>query len=68
MLWFKSCPRCSTGDLTIHIDQFGWYIHCLQCGYMKDLDDPRTAAEVVRSIRATTLAAAEAAEVEAAAA
>jgi DNA-directed RNA polymerase subunit M/transcription elongation factor TFIIS len=38
MMWrFKSCPKCE-GDLFIDSDANGWYVQCLQCGYLSDLD------------------------------
>jgi DNA-directed RNA polymerase subunit M/transcription elongation factor TFIIS len=38
MMWrFKSCPKCE-GDLFIDSDMNGWYVQCLQCGYLSDLD------------------------------
>ena len=33
---FRSCPRCG-GDTFIDRDVYGWYEHCLQCGYLRDL-------------------------------
>lgn len=39
MIWFKSCPRCETGAVVLDKDLYGKHIMCLQCGYMKDLDD-----------------------------
>lgn len=33
---FKSCSRCG-GDLLIERGEYGWYEHCLQCGYEHDL-------------------------------
>ena len=30
MIWYKSCPRCSRGDLYLDEDDCK---HCLQCGY-----------------------------------
>ena len=39
MIWFKSCPRCETGAVVLDKDFYGKHIMCLQCGYMKDLDD-----------------------------
>ena len=32
MIWFKVCPRCTTGDLYLDEDNCG---HCLQCGYIR---------------------------------
>ncbi|MCH7656074.1 MAG: hypothetical protein IIC95_08875 [Chloroflexi bacterium] len=40
MILFKSCPKCTTGDLMKSEDLFGEYMECLQCGYMKDLAAP----------------------------
>jgi Zn ribbon nucleic-acid-binding protein len=38
MMWkFKSCPKCA-GDLFVDWDMNGWYVECLQCGYLSDLD------------------------------
>ena len=35
-----SCPKCIGGDLHVDRDMYGWYLKCLQCGYLRDL--PRT--------------------------
>jgi len=32
----KDCPRCG-GDVFLDGDLSGWYEHCLQCGYTRDL-------------------------------
>ena len=40
MVLFKSCPKCRTGDMAQMQDSFGWYLKCLQCGFLKDLDVP----------------------------
>ena len=39
MIRLKSCPRCETGAIVVNKDYFGDNIMCLQCGYMKDLDN-----------------------------
>ena len=39
-IYLKHCPRCS-GDIGVGSDQYGGYIHCLQCGYMADIENPR---------------------------
>ena len=36
MISFRKCPRCN-GDILLDKDHFGWYIECLQCGYLQDL-------------------------------
>ena len=33
---FRSCPRCD-GDIFIDRDLYGWFEHCIQCGYISDL-------------------------------
>ena len=40
MIKFKICPRCR-GDLYLTQDIFGRYLSCLQCGYLRDLKEPR---------------------------
>ena len=44
MVWFKSCPRCTTGDLTLENDLYGWHVLCLACGFDKDIDDVKGAS------------------------
>lgn len=39
-MWFKSCPKCRTGDVVLEKDKYGWHIQCIQCGFLKDLDNP----------------------------
>ena len=34
----KKCPKCG-GDMYIDVDEDVWFDHCLQCGYMKNLND-----------------------------
>ncbi len=36
MIKFKGCPKCG-GDLCSREDQYGKFLNCLQCGYLKDL-------------------------------
>lgn len=36
---FKICPRCH-GDMNLKEDNFGTYLSCLQCGYLRDVDAP----------------------------
>jgi len=40
---FKVCPRCR-GDLYLAEDVFGRYLSCLQCGYLKDVEEPKLAS------------------------
>ncbi len=34
----KVCPRCG-GKMLLNNDLYGWYEQCLQCSYLRDLDD-----------------------------
>ncbi len=54
MIKFKVCPRCN-GDLYLNQDNFGKYVNCLQCGYMKDVEMPVLAkVETVKKPAATS--------------
>ncbi len=44
MIYFNACPKCH-GDLTMERDVYGAYIHCLQCGLMRDIDVKPAAAK-----------------------
>lgn len=33
MIFFKKCPKCSTGDLIFEEDWYRGELVCLQCGY-----------------------------------
>ena len=35
MLYFRSCPRCTTGTIQLDTDIYGTYISCLNCGFEK---------------------------------
>ncbi len=44
-MWkLKSCTRCG-GDVLIDKDHYGWYMQCLQCGYLWDLEELAGAKE-----------------------
>ncbi len=36
MIKLKACPKCH-GDLYLESDQYGRYMNCLQCGYLREL-------------------------------
>jgi len=60
MLQLKSCPKCSSGDLAIDRDVYGWFRQCIQCSYIEDMSDvavKQIAARVKN--RATARATAE---------
>ena len=42
-IYLKQCPRCN-GDIHAGNDQYGKYIHCLQCGYSADVERPNPFA------------------------
>ena len=33
---FKGCPRCG-GDLYLDEDEYGKFLSCLQCGFLRDV-------------------------------
>jgi len=36
-MWkIKGCPKCS-GDMFIEQGEFGWNEHCLQCGFLREV-------------------------------
>jgi hypothetical protein len=39
MLHFKSCPKCTTGTIEKNFDAHGSYLQCLNCGFMRDVDE-----------------------------
>ena len=46
MIKFKLCPRCR-GDLYLGEDIFGAYYSCLQCGYLRDVEEPKHASGLI---------------------
>ena len=54
----KGCPKCQ-GDLYLTEDMFGKYYSCMQCGYLKDIIEPRlTSIPKVDAVREAELEAA----------
>ena len=33
----NNCLKCH-GDVRLDHDQYGWYEHCIQCGFTRDLE------------------------------
>jgi len=31
------CPKCSSSSVYLDSDEYGWFEHCLQCGYVRDM-------------------------------
>ena len=38
MMFLKACPKCR-GDLLLRGDVYGSYVTCLQCGFLKDVEN-----------------------------
>jgi ribosomal protein S27AE len=49
-IWFKACPRCKQGLVVMEKDIYGQHIQCLQCGYMKDVNDESEALAVMAGV------------------
>lgn len=32
----KRCPKCG-GNILVNSDEHGWYEHCLQCSFTRDM-------------------------------
>jgi|AP95_1055475.scaffolds.fasta_scaffold108365_1 hypothetical protein len=39
----KSCPKCTDGDLAFDKDAYGWYLQCVQCAHLIDLETTKVA-------------------------
>lgn len=46
VIMYRACPRCSTGALIVDRDYYSWNASCLQCGFVKDVDDVSHALEL----------------------
>ena len=58
MIHFKACARCK-GDVTVTNDWYGEYLHCMQCGWSKDVSgDPLAGLihSVIEPARAAVMA------------
>ena len=60
MIWLKACPRCHLGDLAFSADICGNYVHCLQCGYLVDLETTSVSPEAATGHRIARLSLAQA--------
>ena len=45
MIKFKSCPRCSQGDLILDRDVYGTYMQCIQCAHIVEKVAPPAKQE-----------------------
>ena len=55
MMFLKACPKCR-GDLLLRGDVYGSYVTCLQCGFMKDVENwqKHMAAETKSAVELET--------------
>ena len=60
MILLKTCPRCRLGDLAFSTDIHGKYVHCLQCGYLVDLETTSATQETATGRRIKQLSLAQA--------
>ena len=44
MIYLKACPKCR-GDLTMNRDEYGKFVSCLQCGFMREIGVAAPVAE-----------------------
>lgn len=35
-LYFDACPHCKTGTVELTWDMWGYYLHCVACGWLYD--------------------------------
>lgn len=38
MLGWQTCPKCK-GKIHIDRDMYGWFVECITCGYIRDLEE-----------------------------
>ena len=50
MLYFKSCPKCSTGTIEHNFDTHGAFLQCLNCGFMRDVADDLSKRNVEKTL------------------
>lgn len=48
VFYLKSCPRCK-GDLLLDNDFAGYYLSCMQCGFLKDIKIKTFNIEQIKS-------------------
>src|SRR3989338_6351429 len=39
MVYLQGCMRCNEGAVYLNNDQYGYYIECLTCGHMRDVNE-----------------------------
>ena len=48
MMWSKSCPRCTRGDVFYEEEREGSRVRCAQCCYSREVDNHYEASRVLR--------------------
>ena len=48
----RHCPKCGGSNVYLDGDEYGWFEHCLQCGYTRELENMHAGA-VKSSIKKT---------------
>ncbi len=49
MMWFKSCPRCTNGDVFFEEERYGYRVRCAQCGFSREVDSRYEASRVLQA-------------------
>lgn len=50
MIWIKTCPRCTTGDLYLDEDSSR---HCMQCGHIQHSDRGKPGSAILGGLPLT---------------
>ena len=50
MFWLRACPRCN-GDVFLEEDTDGYYVVCLQCGYLFEVQRQASVKEIARALK-----------------
>ena len=53
MMWSKSCPRCTRGDVFYEEEREGCRVRCAQCGYSREVGSRYEASQVLQQGRLT---------------
>ena len=48
MMWFKSCPRCTKGDVLFEEEREGCRVRCAQCGFSREVDSRYEASQILQ--------------------
>ena len=48
MMWSKSCPRCTRGDVFYEEGRDGFRVRCAQCGYSREVGSHYEASRVLQ--------------------